>query len=667
MTVELTDGRSGHRHGIVILMIKTKNSELEHGANASANDDVLREWEVQRETDKERLNREAEAQHREQIEKCVADLRVIIDHPDQRAERIDPVAWRNATLDDARTIAARSAVKDNLSRQLASRKGIDELQQQSTTWLQGADDYLARHDRKILSRTRRLLHLPDKRRATWDKYRTEIQGYAGELSEHMNSIDDEIAATQAKLEELDGTRHRRALSESVDRLPLGMVEKSELLRPEALAQLSTEEYVRLWQHLSPHYMSHVTRQGVRDHSEMREHTAGMGEFQNGFMSALKGGKRLAPWSQLHDGFNISDGITANDVRKVLGKELWGDQARFKAEEVRRRAAENVLAKNKFLRDEFGNSTDKLVADDDGYLKKLADAEFASLCIDELPMEGNKPTNMDPWINKTSVHMAHDDVLSDYYGGESGNEVFFIFPTDVIRTQFFINNQSTPYLYSRHVNRSHDARRNNDSAVHEYANYDGLGHELTIDAGLVFLPKSTKVDRATGSKYKTTLAAGKLTPERDEHGDYILSDDVVSSQDYWEQYFADHPDERPAHVVWYDGDPTDAVDEFLTKNNIAEFNKGRDRFGRPWVEMSGSGETESDPVDTPMNMNDEAQHLTAGATVAELARYEFDKVAARELIQHYRLDCSVEEVMALRRKMSKLGGGSIYGERIGPLT
>ena len=183
MTVELTDGRSGHRHGIVILMIKTKNSELEHGDNASANDDVMREWEVQRETDKERLNREAEAQHREQIEKCVADLRVIIDHPDQRAERIDPVAWRNATLDDARTIAARSAVKDNLSRQLASRKRIDELRQQSTTWLQGADDYLARHDRKILSRTRRLLHLPDKRRATWDKYRTEIQGYAGELSD----------------------------------------------------------------------------------------------------------------------------------------------------------------------------------------------------------------------------------------------------------------------------------------------------------------------------------------------------------------------------------------------------------------------------------------------------------------------------------------------------
>ena len=53
-------------------------------------------------------------------------------------------------------------------------------------------------------------------------------------------------------------------------------EKKAELTFEKMAELSTEEYLELWKHLNPFYVTHVTRQGVRDHNSMIYHSGGMG-------------------------------------------------------------------------------------------------------------------------------------------------------------------------------------------------------------------------------------------------------------------------------------------------------------------------------------------------------------------------------------------------------
>ncbi len=45
--------------------------------------------------------------------------------------------------------------------------------------------------------------------------------------------------------------------------------------------------------------------------------------------------------------------------------------------------------------------------------------------------------------------------------------------------------------------------------------------------------------------------------------------TVSSEEYWENYFAHHPRQRPKHIIFYNGDPTSAIYEFKEKNNIGQ--------------------------------------------------------------------------------------------------
>lgn len=48
-----------------------------------------------------------------------------------------------------------------------------------------------------------------------------------------------------------------------------------------------------------------------------------------------------------------------------------------------------------------------------------------------------------------------------------------------------------------------------------------------------------------------------------------AENAVSSKEYWEAYFKQHPEQRPKHLVFYDGNPTMAIREFQTKHNIGQ--------------------------------------------------------------------------------------------------
>jgi len=58
---------------------------------------------------------------------------------------------------------------------------------------------------------------------------------------------------------------------------------------------------------------------------------------------------------------------------------------------------------------------------------------------------------------------------------------------------------------------------------------------------------------------TLLATNQLLFRKPEH--------TVRAKDYWEQYFDAHPEQKPKHVTYYNGDPTQAIKDWQIANGI----------------------------------------------------------------------------------------------------
>ncbi len=118
-------------------------------------------------------------------------------------------------------------------------------------------------------------------------------------------------------------------------------------------------------------------------------------------------------------------------------------------------------------------------------------------LDELM---NSPFATAPkYPDETAVHFAAQVVADDYYGGESGNEVFFIYPSDVIASQydFAFNGWEKDFTQPQT-----EMKWNDVFAWPQDVENSGI----PIDAGMVFLPKDTPVDPETGSKYASQIQA-----------------------------------------------------------------------------------------------------------------------------------------------------------------
>lgn len=441
------------------------------------------------------------------------------------------------------------------------------------------------------------------------------------LQTESSGLQRELELLKAKLPTVpDAKVLLESYHEKVQTLPLTNQEKRELLTAETLASLSTEEYIALWRRLNPHFLSHVTRQGFRDHFGP-DHQGGIEVFHDDFIAILKGGKALSSPIAL-------SGLT--DYNKETIKKF--------------------LIKNKIL-----NETDAISANDKLH-RRLHDTWATAPC----------------YPDETAVHFASQIVADKEYGGEGGTEIFFLFPTDVIASQYsyaFNSNQKS-------FKQEGIERRWNDVFIWPFS-VDNPG--VPIDVGIVFLPKNMPVDPNTGSKYASEIrmidgqarrvmiedsalvaAFAKWTQELDaehptvqayqkykriqkdyyatsivdrlpyypqeqeqrlirncldrlfdefqrigfkDNAAYDLSvrvfdrlnpdslddwktdsekvqsilrkarahwkrvENTVSAKGYWENYFAKNPTLRPKHIQYYDGDPTTAVLEFQQQNNI----------------------------------------------------------------------------------------------------
>jgi|GEM_PF-6352610 len=497
-------------------------------------------------------------------------------------------------------------------------KQLSELRQkQSELWNDenNLQETLYNRQQKSIVKLKKLFRISDK---NVTNIKSQIEGlprHQEEIRDEISRIDNNIWAKTKSVKDL-ATKKTDIYPNYFEQFetPLSIEGKKELLKFDALSKLSTEEYISLWRRLNPQFMTHITRQGVRDHNSMVYHSAGLGEFHSGFTKMLEDDLQLRTPMEVRDGlYNVNKQSASALLEKIVYPEA--------------------------------NSSEEA-------LTKL-NAHYSSAAF--LPA----------WPDRRAVHMAQLTVLDEYYGGETGNEIFIVYPTDVLASQCRIAHASS-FTEAETI----QERRHNDAMIFP----DPEKPSLPLDAGLIFIPKNQMVDLKTGSKYasREVVLDGKKATEvledeeliakfeaymrsltvdsleiqninimnqkllelgfKDEnvtriidlmrandcaelnfflknryfemtkdgipdttfdsvgqpvitesflsqspkyflklaHAGYKTPDNLVSSQEYWENYFAAHPEQQPKHVIFYEeADPSRAIINFIEDNNIGK--------------------------------------------------------------------------------------------------
>lgn len=363
---------------------------------------------------------------------------------------------------------------------------------------------------------------------------------------------------------------------------------------EYLSSLSISDYALLMQRFPSEMVTHVTRQGVRDHVGMMYHTAGAGVYSEGFKSIVGDGRLRSPL-----GVYLTENKKEEKILEYLHKYF---------------PPENFDSKSDFI--------------------NAVVAQFSPNLQSGVPGS---------YSDRMAIHFAAEEVADKFYGSERENEIFLTFPANLIASQYYfsgaLNQKGGGYW--------------NDQWV--WANEE---KGISVDAGIVFIPKDTPVNPETGSRYelnerfepivdddrlnvvrafmtnsnfekfcKEALPIlGKLpygirardneetrqlsetlehefgiseehmqnflldyqtlisfqiesnnTERLEENIKELLKDagmyfrgakNPVSSQMYWESYFKDHPNNRPSKVVYYaEKDPTIALIQWKIKNKL----------------------------------------------------------------------------------------------------
>lgn len=429
-----------------------------------------------------------------------------------RAEREDPMGLYDAVEADLKIQRQASeevaCLKDDRNRYL-ELSGQVEVQSSAMASLKIEKE---KRQRQWMYKIKQLFHLKDKKIEELDSRINEIESLFKEiqdlLGEGANDPEQvQVRIEKAKAKENYGENQKEFLRKFETALP--KEDKLELLKPEVLKGLSTEEYLSLWRRLNPHYVSHVVRQGVRDHNAAWFHSAGMGEMHDGFKNILKSGKQLKSALDLESG--------------CVPTELLNNEKKF----------------NSFMEKSYFSK---------GIPEQLFDGDINAQTIANVKGGGHSILKQPRgyWADRTSVHFMADAVGDDLYGAETDNEIFFVFPSDVMFSQYYPQNEVEYALRS-------SSGHHNDLLI------QAENGRIDIDAGIVFIPKSTIVNPENGSKYMSF----------DSNGGVLASENgsTMTAEEYWQGYFSDHPEMKPAHVIYYDGSPATAVAKLKQENGV----------------------------------------------------------------------------------------------------
>lgn len=379
---------------------------------------------------------------------------------------------------------------------------------------------------------------------------------------------------------------------------------------EHLSKLSLEDYITLLKRFPSEMVTHVTRQGIRDHFGMTYHTKGRGEYSDSFMKMLEDGHLKSP---------LAVTLMENGKKKGIEQILRLDSYKTKNQALERL---------------------------DAYTREDQDSH------NEIIGE---------YVDTAAIHFAVEEVADHYYGSERGNEIFVAYPSALVASQ---------YYFSMADSGGSVAKMGKDAPRNDLWTWTQEENGIDLNAGLVFIPADAQVDAKNGSQYELDehknpvpnqeykkqinkiadtgyninlfdrllrsmrereteatrvgdlenasvldkdlqrVLLDRVNLEDLQHichqkydakkfGDesrlkkweqeldrkikeilinndlYENAKNTISSKSFWEAYFTEHPDKTPSKVVYYKGgDPTKALDDFRMRNDI--YKSGADK-------------------------------------------------------------------------------------------
>ena len=500
--------------------------------------------------------------------------------------------------------SAREADRAHLSTEIAER---DKSLRDTLGALEQLKEQLANNSSSTLQK---IIHILEVRKAKADilegeKTYEQLQAEQEQGIARLADLESELANETASGEPSEAQELLRKFYQSQQRewskAPYSPEEMKEYFSEEHLASLSEEEYATLLQRFPSHMVTHVTRQGVRDHTGLMEHTSGADAYAAGFMNIVEDG-RLRSALAARMGEEIND----ESVAKSLGLE------RFKTREE----AERYLA---------------------AFTGSETNADSLS---------------MSRYADRAAIHFAAEEVADSYYGAETGNEIFFAYPSAHIASQYFFrgklneggggywNDQwvwanelrgmdlnagltfipkdakvdaETGSRYALDADKKPQLNQSAMRTVREVVtskNFPALAKRASEVLGHFTQNWSDPTLWHDNPKHRRALEPIRLELEQ-EFGvtdmriqrailDYRFLDDMqrklgdpskdlddsvedtlrkravlfeeaqhpILSQDFWENYFARHPGKKPNKVIYYSGgDPTGALYDWKSKHGV----------------------------------------------------------------------------------------------------
>lgn len=245
-----------------------------------------------------------------------------------------------------------------------------------------------------------------------------------------------------EIEELKDTFKER-LSDTLKNIPLSKEEQDKYLSEETLVSMDMDDYLLLVKRLSGHYVSHVTRYGIREQTFMSTgggHTKSKGEFIDNFTQILETKKLNSFFTNLLD-------------KTDYAKEVIKDYIAVLKEHDRDISKEEIL-----------------------------DKVSSRLLGDVMPSGTRKG-------DKSGFHVGVNDILSHYYGSEINYDIYFYYPAEVVAKNYYHDISLKAYPNAR----------NSDWYNDQIIFTQGKG--IPVDAGICCIPESIEVDKNTGSQYK----------------------------------------------------------------------------------------------------------------------------------------------------------------------
>ncbi len=376
---------------------------------------------------------------------------------------------------------------------------------------------------------------------------------------------------------------------------------------EFLAGLDIDEYVELLKRFPQQMVTHVSRNGVRDHVGLIEHREGLDEYSDEFKGLLKAGA----------------------LNSAMGREVVQDGAR-----------DLLIQKTGML---HASSREEAMEKVEAFINGRGWAEFGDF---------------------SAVHFAVEEVADFYYGAERENEAFVVYPSLFIASQHeygghysdmskrneYDSMRNDVWVWQRELNgidldagivflpketvvgresgskfeirdgevvfddeyRKAVEALSASPRIVEVADYlrkaindswdrkkDLIGPSIedVADKVFPFAQEALGIDRDLFDGWFNNLQLYRNDFENlsrlhargaseSDHQDfweydmtmksflrninklYLPAQDTVTAQEYWEQYFADHPDERPSKIVYYEGgDPTAALKKWREDNGL----------------------------------------------------------------------------------------------------